>query len=61
MSWAILSDLSGVQETTDGFGIFATEGEAIAVQILHLESNKSDIVDKIAKAKARRRRLNKGK
>jgi hypothetical protein len=60
-TYAIADDLSCVLPTDDGFGIFTTELEAIETLILHLESNKTDVVDKIAKAKARRRRLNRRK
>jgi hypothetical protein len=56
MPWAIYDDLSGVAEVDD-MGIHATEEKAIEALILHLESNKTSIVDKIAKAKRRRRAL----
>ncbi len=59
MPWAIYSDLSGVCEI-EGASI-PTEGEAIERLILALESNKTDVTDKIAKAKARRRALNRRK
>lgn len=52
MPWAIYTDLSGVAEIEDGK--FETELEALQGLILHLESNKTDIAVKIAKAKARR-------
>lgn len=55
MPWGIYTDLSGVAEVHDG--PHATELDAIAGLILHLESNKSEIADKIANAKRRRRRL----
>lgn len=54
--WAIYDDLSGVALTEDG--PHPTELAAIEKLILHLESNRTDIVDKIAKAKRRRRRIN---
>lgn len=53
--WAIYDDLSGVAQTEDG--PHPTEEVAIEKLILHLESNRTDIVDKIAKAKRRRRRI----
>lgn len=59
MSWAIYDDLSGVEETTDGFGRHPTEQSALEGLILHLESNRSDIAAKIATAKRRLRRVKK--
>ena len=53
--WAIYADLSGVTITEDG--PHPTEEAAIEKLILHLESNRTDIVTKIASAKRRRRRL----
>lgn len=55
MPWAIYTDLSGVAELKDGK--FETELDAIQGLILHLESNKTDIAVKIAKAKAARLRI----
>lgn len=55
MPWAIYTDLSGVAEVADGH--WNTELEALQALILHAESNRSDLAAKIAKAKARRRRL----
>lgn len=57
MPWAIYDDLSGVAEIDD-FGIHPTELVAIEHLILRLESDKTDTIDKIAKAKRRRRALN---
>lgn len=55
MPWSIYDDLSGVAEIDDGF--HPTERAANAALILHLESNRTDITDKLAKAKRRRRAL----
>lgn len=60
-TFAILQDLSGVVETSDGFGIFSTEEEALQALILRLESERTEVVDKIAKAKRRQRQLKKRK
>lgn len=56
MPWAILTDMSGVAEISDGH--HPTELAAIEAQILYLESEKTEIVDKIAAAKRRRRAIN---
>lgn len=55
MPWGIYTDLSGVAEVHDG--PHATELDAVQALILHLESNRTDIADKIASAKRRRRAL----
>jgi len=59
MPWAVYTDLSGVGEVSDGF--WDTELEALQALILHAESNRTDLAAKIAKAKARRRRITKRK
>lgn len=59
MGWAILQDLSGVVETTSG--PHSTELDALQLLILRLESDKTDVVDKIAVAKRRRRNLRRRK
>lgn len=55
MPWGIYTDLSGVAEISDG--PHATELDALQGLILHAESNKTELVDKIAKAKRRRRSI----
>ena len=55
MPWQIYADLSGVVEMP--VGLHPTEEAALEALVLHLESNKTDITDKLAKAKARRRVL----
>lgn len=57
LSYAIASDLSGVVATPDGFGIFKTETDALEALILRLESDKTETVLAIAKAKKRKRQL----
>lgn len=59
MPWGIYTDLSGVAEVHDG--PHATELEALQGLILHAESERSELAAKIAKAKARRRRITKRK
>ncbi len=59
MPWAVYTDLSGVAPIEDG--LFDNELAAIQALILHLESDRTEVVDKIAKAKARRRKLNRRK
>lgn len=54
-TYAVLQDLSGVVETTDGFGIFATKVEALEALILRLESDRTEVVNSIAAAKRARR------
>lgn len=56
MAWAIYDDLSGVVELDD-HGIHPTEDAALQALILHLESDRTEIAAKIAKAKRRRRSL----
>lgn len=60
MPWAIYDDFSGVTEVSD-FGIHPTEEAALENCVLYLESNKTEIVDKIAKAKRRLRQLRRKK
>lgn len=55
MPWAVYTDLSGVAPIEDG--LFDTELAAIQALILHLESDRTEVVDKIARAKRRRRVL----
>jgi uncharacterized protein (UPF0335 family) len=57
VSFAIASDLSGVIETKDGFGSFATELEAIESLIERLEAERAGIADVLAEVKRRRRSL----
>lgn len=56
MPWAIYDDLSGVTEEED-FGIHPTEEAAQQALILRLESDKTEIVAKINKAKRRLRQI----
>jgi len=56
-TYAIADDLSGVIPTSDGFGIFTTEGEALASLILRLESDLTETRASIARAKRRQRAL----
>ena len=51
--FAIYTDLSGVVEVD--YGHHPTKLDALETLILHLESERSDIASKLAKAKAARR------
>lgn len=59
MGWAIYTDLSGVTEIAGAN--HPSEQAALEALILRLESDKTEIVDKIAKAKRRLRQLRRKK
>jgi len=60
-TYAIASDLSEVIETTDGFGAFKTELEAIEKLVSMLIAEKQDIAEKLGRARRRRTYLQKRK
>jgi len=55
MGWAIYTDLSGVCEIAGA--THPTEEKALEALILHAESNKTELITKIATAKRRLIRL----
>ena len=52
MSWAILSDLSGVEETPDGFGRFETREAALRTLVDNLIAERNITASKLKRATA---------
>lgn len=57
--WAVYTDLSGVAPVDDGH--WDSEEQALRQLVYHAESNKTDIVVKIARAKRRLRDIKRRK
>lgn len=56
-TYAVASDLSGIVETTDGFGRFKTKADAVECWIDRLETDRRTLSYRLAVAKRMRNTL----